>query len=327
MRMDEAGGSAPRASILIAAWSAEKTLDRAISSALAQSVPVEVIVIDDASPDGTAARAAAWAASDPRVRLIRQARNMGPGAARNCGLDAARAPWVTVLDADDFFASPDRIAHLLEIAASEGADFVADDLWKVDAADPEGPRTPMIGGAPLGVQRLDAAGFIAGNLSSQHGGRRELGFLKPLMNNTFLRRHGIRYDPDIRLGEDYVLYAQALIAGARFILTDAAGYVAVVRPESLSGSHPTEAHEHLIAADRALLALPAADLATRRNLTAHMREQQKKWAWRRLIDAKGAGDLGAAARCFHAPAGVIVDLVQRLCGEAAIRLRRRVRLR
>lgn len=324
---ETAADPTPRVSVLIAAWAAEATLDRAIGSALAQTVPVEVIVIDDASPDGTAAVAAAHAAADSRVRLLRQDENRGPAAARNRGLAAARSPWVSVLDADDFFCAPDRLARLVAIAEAEDADFVADDLWKVAEAAPDGPRTPMIGAAPIGIQRLDAAGFVAGNLSSRHGGRRELGFLKPLMSRAFLERHRLAYDPAIRLGEDYVLYARALIAGARFVLTDAAGYAAVVRPGSLSGRHPTEAHERLIAADRALLALPGVDGPTRAALRAHLMEQRKKWAWRRLIDAKGAADPAAAAACFWAPPAVIADLLARLWGEATARLGRRMGVR
>lgn len=254
--MSNASTDAPTVSVLIAAWSAEATLERAIDSALAQTVPVEVIVIDDASPDATAQVANARAATDPRVRVMHQSHNQGPSAARNRGLAAARGAWVTVLDADDFFCAPDRLARLVALARSKDADFVADDLWKVDEAAPDGPRTRLISDDPIGIQWIDAADFVAGNLSGQHGGRREYGFLKPLMSKAFLEQHQLFYDPVIRLGEDYVLYTRALIAGARFVLTDAAGYAAVVRPGSLSGKHPTEAHDHLVAADRALLALP-----------------------------------------------------------------------
>lgn len=326
--MDVSGADLPpQVSVLIAAWSAEATLARAIDSALTQTVPIEVIVIDDASPDATGDIAAAYATADSRVKLISEKVNRGPANARNRGLAAARAPWVTVLDADDFFCEPDRLARLLAIAAAEAADFVADDLWKVTETDPNGPRTSMISTESIGVKPLDAAGFVFGNLSSTQGERRELGFLKPLISLNFLNRHNLTYDSEIRLGEDYVLYARALITGARFILTDAAGYAAVVRPGSLSGNHPTEAHEKLIAADRELLALPDVDPPTRRALRAHLLEQRKKWAWRRLIDAKGASDPAAALACFWAPPAVVLNLITRLVGEATTRAGRKLAAR
>lgn len=316
--------TAPQVSVLIAAWKAEATLARAIASALAQTVPVEVMVVDDASPDGTAQVAESTAAGEPRVKVLRQDSNRGPSTARNEGLARTDAPWITVLDADDFFSEPDRLERLLAIAEAEGADFVADDLWKVSEDDPNGPRTTMISDAPIGVQRLDAASFVAGNLSSHHGGRRELGFLKPLMSRDFLTKHRLSYDPQIRLGEDYVLYTRALISGARFVLTDALGYSAVVRPGSLSGRHPTEAHERLILADQAMLALPEVDLPTRTALQNHLMEQRKKWAWRRLIDAKGEADPSAALACFWAPPAVIADLFARLWREVTTRIGRRL---
>ena len=328
--MDKAGTAAvdgaPDIAVIVAAWNAAATIERAVKSALTQEdVALEVIVVDDASADDTAARAEALAKTDPRVRVLRQPVNGGPAEARNRAIAESTAPWLTVLDADDFM-DPGRLAELLRIAREEDADFVADDLLKVDEADPGGPRRRRWSDAQVGRMQVDAASFITGNLSARHGGRREMGFLKPLMSRSFLNRHGLSDDPAIRLGEDYVLYARALIAGARFVLTDPAGYVAVVRPASLSGRQPTESHKTLIDADLAMLEQPGLDEATRSALQAHLMEQRKKWAWRRLIDAKAAGDAKAAAACFMAPPAVIADLARRLGGEAVTRTRRRIGL-
>ncbi len=314
------GPEQPQVAVIIAAWNAAGTLERAVRSAVAQTVPVEVVVVDDASADNTAALAERLAAEDPRVRLLRQPENQGPSAARNRAIAASSAPWIAVLDSDDFM-EPDRLATLIAIAAEERADFVADDIQKVSEVDPAGPRRRMWSDTPIGRIPVDAALFVNANLSSRHGGRREMGFLKPLMSRRFLDEHGLTYDPDIRLGEDYVLYAAALIAGGRFVLTDPAGYVAVVRPASLSGSHPTQAHAHLIAADRALLQAPGLDAPTRKALQAHLLEQQKKWAWRRLIDAKRARDPLAAAAAFRAPLPVVADLTGRVAQDLGQRLR------
>src|SRR5688572_8809285 len=109
--------------ILIAAYNAEATLDRAIRSALDQPEVVEVCVIDDASRDGTLALARAWAARDSRVIALSSSVNAGPAAARNAGLAATTAPWVGILDADDYFL-PGRIAAMLDHA--DDADFIAD---------------------------------------------------------------------------------------------------------------------------------------------------------------------------------------------------------
>lgn len=307
--------------VVIAAWNAEATLLRAVKSALAQTVQVEVVVVDDASTDGTRGLADGLARGEPRLRVLHQPRNAGPAAARNRGMAESSAPWITVLDADDFM-EPGRLEILLRRAEAENAEFVADDIYKVDEAEPDGPRRRMWSEGEIGRQWLDAAGFVRANLSAQHGGRRELGFLKPLMSRAFLERHRLSYN-DLRLGEDYVLYTAALIRGARFLLTDPAGYVAVVRPGSLSGSHPTEVHAALIAADRQLMSHPLATPEICTALRQHLMEQRKKWAWRRLIDAVRETDPLKAVSCFWAPPAVIADLLQRLAGDAGRRLRRR----
>lgn len=88
----------PRISVIIPAFRALGTIDTAIRSVLAQTVPAaEIIVVDDGSPDATADHVRrAW----PDVRVIRQA-NQGCGMARNTGVAAATGDWLAFLDADD----------------------------------------------------------------------------------------------------------------------------------------------------------------------------------------------------------------------------------
>ena len=93
---------APRLSILIPTWNAEATVERALDSVLAEhAIPLEVVVVDDASTDGTADIVAAIAERDPRVVLVRLRANGGVSAARNRGLATVRGEWVAFLDADD----------------------------------------------------------------------------------------------------------------------------------------------------------------------------------------------------------------------------------
>lgn len=317
--MSEAALPAARATIVIAAWNAETTILRAVESALAQSLPVEVVVVDDASGDGTAAVVEARAESEPRLTLLRQAENGGPAAARNRAIDESHAPWIAVLDSDDTM-EPTRLETLVARAEAEGLDFLADDFEKVSEDALDGPRTRLYSDEEIGEVDVDAAVFIRANISSRRvGQRREMGFLKPVMRRAFLDAHGLRY-ADLRLGEDYELYARALILGARFRLTDPHGYLAVVRPGSLSGRHPTESHAAMMAADRALLALPEVDPAARAALEEHLLEEHKKWAWRRMIDAGRARDPLAMAACFRAPWPVAADLSQRLWNDLLERL-------
>lgn len=99
----EAEGSAPRFSVVIPAHDAAATIGPAIRSVLDQGrTDVEVIVVDDASQDGTAEHATQAArGAAGQVSVLRQPRNAGVSAARNAGLAAACGEIVIFLDADD----------------------------------------------------------------------------------------------------------------------------------------------------------------------------------------------------------------------------------
>ena len=92
----------PFLSVLIPCWNAAATIQTALASVLeAQSVSLEVVVVDDASTDDTAAIVQRVAEQDPRIVLVRQPANAGVSAARNRGLGTVRGTWLAFLDADD----------------------------------------------------------------------------------------------------------------------------------------------------------------------------------------------------------------------------------
>lgn len=90
----------PRLSIVIPVYNRALLVQRALSSCLAQGFSDwECIVVDDASTDAT--REAVQAIADPRIRLELHRTNAGQCAARNTGVQSARADWVVFLDSDD----------------------------------------------------------------------------------------------------------------------------------------------------------------------------------------------------------------------------------
>lgn len=104
--------SAPLITIIIPIYRAEAYLAHCVNSILAQSHSnLELILIDDGSPDGCPALCDAYAASDSRVKVVHQ-ENRGVSAARNRGLDAAHGTYISFVDADDWL-EPDCLAYLL----------------------------------------------------------------------------------------------------------------------------------------------------------------------------------------------------------------------
>ncbi|TPE48395.1 glycosyltransferase [Amaricoccus solimangrovi] len=110
----------PLVSVILPAYRAAETLPTALAALAAQSWrEIEVLVVDDASPDATAEVARAFAARDPRFRLIRLGTNGGSYAARNRALSEARGEIVTVHDADDW-SHPEKIRLQAEHLLREG---------------------------------------------------------------------------------------------------------------------------------------------------------------------------------------------------------------
>lgn len=97
-----------RVSVVLPVWNGERFLVEAIDSVLAQTLDsFELLLVDDGSTDGTAAMTRAYAARDPRVRVIREERR-GIAHALNAGITAARGTYVARMDADDICA-PSRL--------------------------------------------------------------------------------------------------------------------------------------------------------------------------------------------------------------------------
>ena len=109
--------------IVIPCYKVEKYLARTLQSALQQTHgSLQVVAIDDCSPDRTAEILRQFAAQDARVQPIFLPRNSGVSVARNAGIDAAQAPWIVFVDGDDWLP-PDAIATLLDLQRRTGAHF------------------------------------------------------------------------------------------------------------------------------------------------------------------------------------------------------------
>jgi succinoglycan biosynthesis protein ExoO len=239
----------PDVSFIIAAYNAEETLGRAIDSALAQvGVSVEVIVIDDCSTDRT--REVAGAYEDPRVRLICQAQNGGPGRARNAGIAAATGRWLATLDSDDA-VRPERMLSMLQRAKLLDAQIAVDN---VDVVPLEGgaPKT-MFGKDQLEKQReISLAEFIVSNMIFRS--TFNYGYMKPIFDRAFLARHDLRFDEALRIGEDYMLFASALASGGRCAIDPNVGYVYYLRAGSISRVLKHDHLDAMLEADRGFVA-------------------------------------------------------------------------
>jgi succinoglycan biosynthesis protein ExoO len=202
-------------SVVIPAYNVAACIERAVRSALDQSLPpAEVIVVDDGSTDSTPDVVSRLGKDDGRVRLLRQPVNGGPSAARNVGIKSAGGDWIAILDADDAFLG-DRLRSLVDAAELRELTLAADNLTIYDmhaqcmvklAIEPTriGPCLD-----------LDRYTFVRNCMTSQSGSV-DFGLLQPIIRRSFLVSSGVLYPEDCRHGEDFFFYLRALMAGAKF---------------------------------------------------------------------------------------------------------------
>jgi succinoglycan biosynthesis protein ExoU len=307
----------PTIAVIIAAYNADKTIVRAIQSALAQPEVAEIWVVNDASTDQTYAVSQSCDDGSGRLHIINQNQNTGPSAARNRALDKISSTWVAVLDSDDFLL-PGRMAGLLSHAADQ--DFVADDMYQVDEHQPNGPRRQLLGGDMHLPKHISFTEFVLSNVTQKNRNRAELGFIKPIMRRDFLNRHGLRYQENMRLGEDYELYARALGVGAKLLLVPVQGYVSVVRPNSLSGQHSEHDLLQLRECDKILKNDLLLSPVERKAVQSHYSSVDCRLQWRYLINAVKGKNITAALKTFLRPSPVPLYLVGQLCEQFMIRV-------
>jgi glycosyltransferase involved in cell wall biosynthesis len=169
----------PLVSCVVAVYNGERFLREALDSILAQNYrPLEVIVVDDGSTDGTAAIAAGYG---ERISLLHQA-NAGHAAARNRGIEAARGDFLAFLDADDLWRADkltrqvERFRHRPELDASV---TLIQNFWMPELATEAEEYRDQHRGGPL-------PGYSPVTLLARSSLFRRLGFF-----DTSLRHGGV----------------------------------------------------------------------------------------------------------------------------------------
>ncbi len=128
----------PLISVIIPVYKVEGYLDRCLQSVTGQTYEnLEILLVDDGSPDRSGAICDEWAARDSRIKVF-HVPNGGAGKARNLALDAARGEFVALVDSDDYL-HPNMYMHLyslmqddVDIAECESEQTRSDDISMED---------------------------------------------------------------------------------------------------------------------------------------------------------------------------------------------------
>lgn len=196
----------PRVSVIIATHNRAALLPVAIESIRTQSFQdFEIVPVDDASTDETWHVLERLAAEDDRIRPLRAEKNLGPGGARNLGIESARGEFVAVLD-DDERAETGRLERQVEFmdAHPQVAAVFSGIRW-VDAQD----QTLRLSPGPILRDELPRAPASLFRLLYLEGNR--------LPNGTLLARRQVLLDhpyaPELRIAEDWLLFLELTAHG------------------------------------------------------------------------------------------------------------------
>lgn len=113
----------PKVSVIIPIYNVEKYLDKCVQSAMNQTLQdLEIILVDDESPDSCPQMCDDYARMDARIKVVHR-NNGGLGFARNSGIEVATGDYVTFLDSDDFI-DHNTYEHLYNIAKANSLDAI-----------------------------------------------------------------------------------------------------------------------------------------------------------------------------------------------------------
>lgn len=231
-----------KVSVIVPVYKVEAYLPRCIESLRSQTLrELEIILVDDGSPDGCPRICDEYAAKDSRIRVLHK-ENAGALLARQSGLEIASAPYVGFVDSDDF-VSPDMFETLWQEAVSREAQVVCCSMvhyWSGEKQCPD-TRAQSLTGFYSGEKLEDFyRRFFFDNTP-----RAERESIVPALWNKLFQRELIlechrrltREWTGIRIGEDMLIsYSCLLLAQRISVLGDFYPVYYVYRPESVMNS-------------------------------------------------------------------------------------------
>lgn len=190
----------PRVTVLMTVYNGERFLPAAVRSVLEQTFPnLELLVVDDGSVDATARILAQFAEDDERVRILRNARNLGRSASAALGVEHASGEFLARLDADDV-SEPRRIERQVAfLEEHHDIDVVGSWATEIDERD-----------VAVGMRRVP----------TEPREIRELIWANPIIHSSSMVRHEAllrigSYDRSLPNLEDYELWFRGAASGLR----------------------------------------------------------------------------------------------------------------
>ena len=249
----------PLVTVVIPIYNTERYLERCVESVLNQTYrSLEILLVDDGSPDGCPRMCDAFAERDARVRVIHK-QNEGLGMARNTGIDHATGDYICFFDSDDY-VEPDTVAACVAAAVAHRADMV---VFGHTDVTPDGtpvrmriphPPKPLFVGAEITAELLPASLYT--NQNPAKDWELALSSCNKLFSMAVIRRSGWRFVSEREIiAEDYYSLTELHGHLDRVYILDRAFYHYTVNTASLSRSFRSDRFERIKGFSAAMITL------------------------------------------------------------------------
>lgn len=199
-------------SVIVPVYKVEPYLRKCVDSILAQTYTnLEVILIDDGSPDNCPAICDEYAVKDSRIKVIHQ-QNAGVSAARNAGLDAATGEYIGFVDSDDWI-EPDMYEVMLCRMLEKRAE-ISGIVYCIDTKDKEGKALRGTQDRVFNKEEIINEALSFGRIVQAMCGY--------LFSSELIK--GIRFAKDISMAEDFLFCFTAFTKANTMVFTDYCAY-------------------------------------------------------------------------------------------------------
>ena len=239
-------------SVITPLYNAKNFLKLAADSVLNQTHKnIELLIVDDCSTDGSLELCQELYGHDPRVRILQQPSNMGPGAARNRGILSAQGRYIAFMDSDDEIM-PYTLQQSFDAAEKYNADIVHTTQFLYALPDEEGSMPLQMIDESVQYFRNDVdrnayteVTMLSDDLDSRledwKNRRINWSVVTKMIRRDFLVSNGIAFS-EAKLAEDMVFCFECLFKTNKYVIMPGGGYIYRMVSSSLTHGHKSSAH-------------------------------------------------------------------------------------
>ena len=207
-----------KVSIIVPIYNVDQYIEKCIGSIMQQTYQnLEIILVDDGSPDDSGKIADEYALRDSRIKVIHK-KNAGVSAARNTGIDAATGDYICFADGDDY-VMPNYVEHLLKLCLDNDAEVAYTiDMFTTFHKEQVSNHFTQV------ISSEDATENILCY-------KVPIGVYSKMFKRSFLNEHKLRFLEDVYIGEGFNFNTACFQRAKKVVLSSESTYKKCLREE------------------------------------------------------------------------------------------------